>query len=54
MKIVSSITTVLKIVIKYGALIAVGVKVIQFAVDEIEALNLNDKSKIQPKDEVNE
>lgn len=43
MKTVSSITTVLKLVIKYGALLAVAVKVIQFAVDEIEALKLDEK-----------
>ncbi|GEL11813.1 hypothetical protein SAMN05192550_2812 [Flavobacterium glycines] len=43
MKTVNSITTVLKLVIKYGALIAVAVKVIQFAVDEIEALKLDEK-----------
>ena len=43
MKTVSSITTVLKLVIKYGTLIAVAVKVIQFAVDEIEALKLDEK-----------
>lgn len=45
MKTVSSITTVLKLVIKYGALLAVIVKVIQFAVDEIEALNLDKEVK---------
>lgn len=45
MKTVSSITTVLKLVIKYGALIAVLVKVIQFAVDEVEALGLEKEAK---------
>jgi Zn finger protein HypA/HybF involved in hydrogenase expression len=43
MKTVNSITTVLKIVIKYGALIAVAVKVIQFAIDEIEKLNIKEE-----------
>lgn len=43
MKTVSSITSILKLVIKYGALIAVVVKVIQFAVEEIEALKLEEK-----------
>lgn len=43
MKTLNSITNILKLVIKYGALIAVGVKVIQFAVSEIEALNLEEK-----------
>jgi hypothetical protein len=45
MKTVSSITTVLKLVIKYGALLAVLVKVIQFAVDEVEALGLDKETK---------
>lgn len=43
MKTISSITSILKIVIKYGALIAVVIKVIQFAVEEIEALKLDEK-----------
>ncbi|GIZ08483.1 hypothetical protein [Flavobacterium sp. UMI-01] len=45
MKTINSITTVLKLVIKYGALIAVGVKVLQFALDEIEALKLDNKNQ---------
>jgi hypothetical protein len=45
MKTVSSITTILKIVIKYGALITVLVKVIQYAVDEVEALGLDKETK---------
>ena len=45
MKTVSSITTVLKLVIKYGALLAVLVKVIQFAVDEVEALGFDKETK---------
>lgn len=51
MKTVSSITTVLKLVIKYGALVAVVVKVIQFAVSEIEALNLEDKEPAKQENE---
>lgn len=51
MKTVSSITTVLKLVIKYGALIAVVVKVIQFAVDEIEALKFDEKEPAKSLDE---
>lgn len=41
MKTISSITTVLKLVVKYGSLIAVLVKTVQFAMDEIEALQLD-------------
>lgn len=52
MKTVSSITTVLKLVIKYGALIAVAVKVIQFAVDEIEALKLDEKPEKEPAEQI--
>lgn len=47
MKTVYSITNILKIVIKYGALITVVVKVVQFAVDEIEALKLEEKEPAQ-------
>lgn len=54
MKTVTSITNVLKLVIKYGALIAVAVKVIQFAVDEIEKLNLSPKEEKEPAKEENE
>lgn len=43
MKTISSVTSILKIVIKYGALITVVVKVVQFALDEIEALKLEEK-----------
>lgn len=39
MKTLSNITGVLKIIVKYGAYIAVGVKVVQFAHDEFEKLS---------------
>lgn len=43
MKTINSITSVLKLVIKYGAYIAIAVKVVQFAVDEFEKLNADEK-----------
>jgi len=51
MKTVSSITGILKIIIKYGALITVAVKVFQFALDEIEALKLGDKEPAKAENE---
>lgn len=38
MKSISTITSVLKIIVKYGAIIAVAVKVVQFAHDEFSKL----------------
>jgi|GEM_PF-4039719 len=38
MKTFSSIAGVLKLIVKYGAIIAVIVKVVQFAVDEFEKI----------------
>ncbi|WP_294964982.1 hypothetical protein [uncultured Flavobacterium sp.] len=38
MKSISTITNVLKIIVKYGAFIAVAVKVVQFAHDEFAKL----------------
>lgn len=38
MKSISTITNVLKIIVKYGAYIAVAVKVVQFAHDEFTKL----------------
>jgi hypothetical protein len=55
MKTISSITSILKIVVKYGALITVIVKVVQYAIDEIDALNLDkNQSRTEPLKEVNE
>jgi flagellar biosynthesis protein FlhB len=45
MKSISAITNVLKIIVKYGAIITVAVKVIQFAHDEFSKLNLDDQPK---------
>lgn len=39
MKSISTITNVLKVIVKYGAFIAVAVKVVQFAHDEFAKLN---------------
>ena len=41
MKSLSTITNVLKIIVKYGAIIAVAVKVVQFAHDEFAKLSDN-------------
>lgn len=49
MKSISTITNVLKIIVKYGAYIAVAVKVVQFAHDEFSKL-ADDK---EPKKEEN-
>ncbi|UUF13245.1 MULTISPECIES: hypothetical protein [Flavobacterium] len=45
MKGISTITNVLKIIVKYGAVIAVAVKVIQFAHDEFSKLNFDEPKK---------
>lgn len=50
MKSISTITNVLKIIVKYGAYIAVAVKVVQFAHDEFSKL-IDEK---EPKKEENE
>lgn len=49
MKSISTITNVLKIIVKYGAIITVAIKVIQYAHDEFSKLNLDDPKK-DPKD----
>ncbi|WP_286968245.1 hypothetical protein [Flavobacterium sp. UBA4854] len=48
MKSLSTITNILKVVIKYGAYIAVAVKVVQFAHDEFAKLS----EEKEPKKEV--
>ncbi|WP_157848781.1 hypothetical protein [Flavobacterium sp. Root901] len=45
MKGISSITSVLKIIVKYGAIIAVAIKVVQFAYEEFSKLELGDDAK---------
>ena len=45
MKGISTITNVLKVIVKYGAFIAVAVKVIQFAHDEFAKLNQDEPVK---------
>ncbi|WP_374172731.1 hypothetical protein [Flavobacterium tructae] len=45
MKSISSITSVLKIIVKYGAIIAVAVRVVQFAHDEFAKLSEDKESK---------
>ncbi|SHL70430.1 hypothetical protein [Flavobacterium saccharophilum] len=51
MKGISTITNILKVVVKYGAMIAVAVKVIQYAHDEFSKLNQeNETPKIDKKD----
>lgn len=51
MKGISTITSVLKIIVKYGAIIAVAIKVIQYAHDEFSKLEFgDDPKKIDVKD----
>ncbi|WP_406843566.1 hypothetical protein [Flavobacterium soyae] len=51
MKGISTITNVLKIIVKYGAIIAVAVKVINYAYEEFSKLELgDDPKKIDVKD----
>jgi hypothetical protein len=50
MKSLSTITNILKIVIKYGAYIAVAVKVVQFAHDEFAKLSEEKEPKKEEKD----
>lgn len=51
MKSISTITNVLKIIVKYGAFIAVAVKVVQFAHDEFAKLNQDNEPSKTIKDE---
>ena len=50
MKGLSTITNVLKIIVKYGAFIAVAVKVVQFAHDEFSKLSEDKETKKVEKD----
>lgn len=45
MKSISTITNILKVIVKYGAVIAVAVRVIQFAHDEFSKLNQDEPIK---------
>ncbi|MBF4491041.1 hypothetical protein IR010_00700 [Flavobacterium sp. MR2016-29] len=45
MKSISTITNILKVIVKYGAFIAVAVKVVQFAHDEFAKLNQDEPVK---------
>jgi len=45
MKGISTITSVLKIIVKYGAIVAVAFKVIQYAYDEFSKLEFGDDPK---------
>jgi hypothetical protein len=54
MKTFSSIATVLKMVVKYGAIVAVIVKVVQFAVDEFEKIGHSADEPKQLKNEDND
>lgn len=47
---ISTITNVLKVIVKYGAFIAVAVKVIQFAHDEFSKLNPENETPKNVKD----
>lgn len=53
MKSLSTITNVLKIIVKYGAIIAVAVKVVQFAHDEFAKLADDKEPKKEDKDAEN-
>jgi len=44
MKSISTITNILKVIVKYGAFIAVAVKVVQFAHDEFAKLNQDNET----------
>jgi hypothetical protein len=50
MKSISAITNILKVIVKYGAIITVAVKVIQYAHDEFAKLNLDEQPKKEEKD----
>nr|WP_294781354.1 hypothetical protein [uncultured Flavobacterium sp.] len=50
MKSLSTITNILKIVVKYGAIIAVAVKVVQFAHDEFAKLSEEKETSKEEKD----
>lgn len=45
MKSISTITNILKVIVKYGAVIAVAVRVIQYAHDEFAKLNQDEPVK---------
>jgi flagellar biosynthesis protein FlhB len=45
MKGISTITNILKVIVKYGAFVAVAIKVIQFAHDEFSKLNNDEPVK---------
>ena len=45
MKGISTITNILKVIVKYGAFVAVAIKVIQFAHDEFSKLNQDEPVK---------
>lgn len=51
MKTLSSIPNILKLGIKYGAIIVVLVRVLQFALQEFEALKLDEKEPAKAQDE---
>ncbi len=51
MKSISTITNVLKIIVKYGAYIAVAVKVVQYAHDEFVKLSEQNNAPKSDKDE---
>ena len=46
MKGISTITNILKVIVKYGAFVAVAIKVIQFAHDEFSKLNQDEPVKV--------
>jgi hypothetical protein len=48
---ISGVLSILKIVIKYGAIVGVVVKVVQFAYDEFNALDFDKSEKKQIADE---
>ncbi|MFH6964531.1 hypothetical protein ACHRVK_19345 [Flavobacterium plurextorum] len=54
MKSISTITNILKVVVKYGAFIAVAVKVVQFAHDEFSKLSEENKETPKTKENVEE